>query len=138
MDLVTGATGFIGSHLAERLLRTGRRVRVLSRPGSEARLTPPLARGAEIVPGDLGDAASLAAAVRGVTRLFHCAGHVSDWGEDEAFVAANVRGTEALYAAARAAGVARVVHFSSIAVFGTPSPPRFGDDSPVAAKSRDG
>jgi nucleoside-diphosphate-sugar epimerase len=136
MDLVTGATGFIGSHLAERLLREGHVVRVLCRVGSEAKLPPNVAAGAEIARGDLRDPCSLRAATAGVTRVFHCAGHVLDWGAEADFVDMNVRGTRWLLEAARDARVERVVHFSSIAVFGTPSPPRFDDDSPYGS-SRD-
>lgn len=137
-DLVTGATGFIGGHLAERLLRQGRSVRVLCRPGSEPKLPPAVAAGAQITLGDLRDQASLQAAVAGTARVFHCAGHVSDWGSRGDFEAANVRGTELLYRAAQRACVERVVHFSSIAVFGTPSPPYFDDASPLVGESRDG
>ncbi len=136
-DLVTGATGFIGRHLALRLLREGRKVRVLCRPGSEPKLAAAIARGAQLARGDLRDEVSLSAAVSGVQRVFHCAAQVSDWGTRANFEAANVRGTEALYRAARAAGVARVVHFSSIAVFGTPSPPYFDDASSLGGQSRD-
>jgi nucleoside-diphosphate-sugar epimerase len=133
IDLVTGATGFIGSHLAARLLREGRAVRVLCRAGSEPRLPRDVARGAEVARGDLRDRASLRAAAAGVCRVFHCAGHVLDWGSDGEFEAMNVRGTEWLFEAARESGASRVVHFSSIAVFGTPSPARFDDDSPYGA-----
>lgn len=130
IDLVTGATGFIGSHLAQRLLRDGRNVRVLCRAGSEPRLPPDVAARAEIARGDLRDRASLVAAVTGATRVFHCAAHVLDWGAEAEFVDMNVRGTQWLLEAARDAGVRRVVHYSSIAVFGTPSPARFDDGSP--------
>jgi nucleoside-diphosphate-sugar epimerase len=135
-DLVTGATGFIGSHLAQRLLREGREVRVLCRAGSEPRLPRDVATGAHVVTGDLRDQASLVAATYGVRRVFHCAGQVLDWGTEKDFVEANVRGTRWLLEAAGMAGASRIVHFSSIAVFGTPSPPRFDDRSPHAA-SRD-
>ena len=138
IDLVTGATGFIGGHLAERLLRDGRHVRVLCRPGSESKLTAAVATGAQLVRGDLRDEPSLIAAVAGAARIFHCAGHVSDWGTADEFAGANVRGTEALYRAARAAGVRRVIHFSSIAVFGTPSPKYFDDGTPLDGRARDG
>lgn len=137
-DLVTGGTGFIGGHLAERLLREGRNVRVLCRPGSETKLPRFVSERAQITFGDLRDEASLRAAVVDAARVFHCAGQVSDWGSRSDFEAANVRGTELLYRAAQRAGVKRVVHFSSIAVFGTPAPPYFDDASPLGGKSRDG
>ena len=138
LDLVTGATGFIGGHLAERLLGEGRQVRVLCRPGSERKLPPALAARAQLASGDLRDAASLTRAVAGVSRVFHCAAQVSDWGTLADFEANNVQGTRALYRAALAAGVTRAVHFSSIAVFGTPSPPYFDDATPPPSVSHDG
>lgn len=137
MDLITGATGFIGGHLARRLVSGGRPVRVLCRPGSAARLPAELAGRVDVALGDLRDRDSLVRAARGADRVFHCAGEVSDWGSDAAFVATNVEGTRWLVAAARAGGARRLVHLSSIAAFGTPAPPYFDDDSPVGA-SRDG
>lgn len=130
IDLVTGATGFIGRHLASRLLRDGRKVRVLCRSESVRKLAPEIAVGAEIAHGDLKDPSSLAPALAGVSRVFHCAGHVSDWGSEKAFFATNVDGTRALLEAAQKEGVKRFVHFSSIAVFGVPAPAEFSDDSP--------
>lgn len=129
-DLVTGASGFIGRHLARRLLADGRAVRLLCRGGSVGRLDGETRRRAEVAEGDLRDAASLARATCGVGRVFHCAGHVSDWGTDEQFTDVNVAGTERLLEAARGEQVERFVHLSSIAVFGVPSPPEFDDDSP--------
>jgi nucleoside-diphosphate-sugar epimerase len=136
MNLVTGATGFIGRHLARRLLGDGKPVRVLCREGSETRLPRDIAAKAEIARGDLRDRESLALATRGATLVFHCAGQVSDWGREETFFAANVQGTRWLLEASREARVDRFVHLSSIAVFGTPSPPRFDDESPHG-ESRD-
>ncbi|BDG07302.1 NAD-dependent epimerase/dehydratase family protein [Anaeromyxobacter paludicola] len=133
VDLVTGATGFIGRHLARRLLAAGREVRLLCRPASASRLDPETRALAEVAPGDLRDEASLRAATRGVSRVFHCAGQVSDWGPEALFREVNVAGTERLLAAAAAERVARFVHLSSIAVFGLPSPPEFDDDSPYGA-----
>jgi nucleoside-diphosphate-sugar epimerase len=95
-----------------------------------------LASSVEVVFGDLRDRASLQRAAAGTKLVFHCAGHVLDWGADDDFEQTNVGGTEWLLEAALAAKVGRVVHFSSIAVFGTPPPPRFDDDSPLAG-SRD-
>jgi 2-alkyl-3-oxoalkanoate reductase len=129
MNLITGATGFIGRHLAKRLVREGQPVRVLCRKGSEAKLPRELAGKVEIRQGDLRDRDSLAAAVRGATRVYHCAAHVSDWGSDESFFTANVQGTRWLLEAAREARVGRFVHLSSIAAFGTPAPDFFDDAS---------
>lgn len=132
MNLVTGATGFIGGHLVRRLVREGERTRILCRAGSEAKLPPSIVRAVEIVHGDLLDRDSLRRAVRGVERIYHCAGHVSDWGARETFEQLNVRGTQWLLAAAALVRVQRFVHLSSIAAFGTPSPRYFDDDSPYA------
>lgn len=133
LDLVTGATGFIGSHLAERLLDEGREVRVVCRAGSESKLTARVREGAEIVTGDLRDPASLVRACEGAARVFHTAGHVLDWGKEEDFVALNVDGVRFVLEAAKRARAERIVHFSSFVVFGTPSPPEFDDTSPYGA-----
>ena len=136
MNLVTGATGFIGRHLARRLVRDGQPVRVLVRKGSEAKLPRELAGKAEIAPGDLRDRDSLVRACAGATRVFHCAGHVSDWGSEDQFFAMNVQGTRWLLEAAHGVGVQRFVHLSSIAAFGTPAP-RYFDDHSEYGHSRD-
>ena len=129
-DLVTGATGFIGRHLARRLLAQGREVRLFCRPGSVGKLDPGARTSAGIAEGDLRDEQSVKRALRGVGRVFHCAGHVSDWGSEEEYVATNVTGTERILGAAAGEEIDRCVHLSSIAVFGVPSPPYFDDDSP--------
>jgi nucleoside-diphosphate-sugar epimerase len=135
VNLVTGATGFIGAHLVRRLAVMGQPTRVLCRPGSERRL--PAGLDVDVARGDLCDRESLVSATRGVTRIFHCAGRVSDWGRHTTFDAINVRGTHWLLEAAAACGVERFVHTSSIAAFGTPSPSYF-DDATAINHSRDG
>jgi dihydroflavonol-4-reductase len=112
--LVTGATGFLGSHVARLLVERGVRVRVLVR--RESRLDAIRDLPCDIVPGDLRDAASLAAAVRGVDRVFHVAADYRFAVRDpRALYDTNVAGTRNLLAACKAAGTARVVHTSSVA-----------------------
>lgn len=114
--LVTGGTGLVGSHVAERLVAEGWRVRVLARPGSDASFLRVL--GAEVVRGDLRDPASLAPALRGVEVLHHNAARVSDWGSWRAFRELAIDGTRTLLEDAARADVARVVHMSSASVYG--------------------
>lgn len=109
---ITGASGFIGGKLAERLLAEGRSVRVLAR-----RPLPELEKlGAEVVRGDLHDAAALRRACTGVGTIFHVAGRVGVWGPEADFHRVNVEGTAHVIAACRAAGVPRLVHTSSPSV----------------------
>lgn len=109
---LTGASGFIGGKLAERLLAAGRPVRALAR-----RPLPALEKlGAEIVPGDLHDAAALRRGCAGATTVFHVAGRVGVWGPDADFFRVNVEGTRHVIAACRAAGVPRLVYTSSPSV----------------------
>lgn len=109
---ITGASGFIGGKLAERLLATGREVRVLAR-----RPLPELEKlGARLVRGDLDDTAALARGMDGVETVFHVAGRVGVWGPDEEFFHVNVEGTRHVIAACRAARVPRLVYTSSPSV----------------------
>jgi nucleoside-diphosphate-sugar epimerase len=113
-DLVflTGASGFIGGKLAERLLAAGRRVRVLAR-----RPLPQLEKlGAAVVPGDLHDTEALRRGCAGAGTVFHVAGRVGVWGPDADFFRVNVEGARNVIAACRAAGVPRLVYTSSPSV----------------------
>ena len=115
--LVTGAAGFVGGHLVEMLVERGDEVRALVRPGEDIRLLRTLA-GVEIVAGDLTDRDSLRAAVRGTQRVYSVAAMTGPWGLEDAYRAVNVQGLADLIAAATDAGVQRVVHTSSITVYG--------------------
>jgi nucleoside-diphosphate-sugar epimerase len=117
--LVTGATGLLGSHLAERLIASGNQVRALVRPGSRADFLDSV--GAEVVRGDLVDPAACAAAVAGVSRVFHCAAKVGDWGRWREFQTGCVDATKTLARAAASAGVERFVHISSTSAYGHPT-----------------
>jgi nucleoside-diphosphate-sugar epimerase len=114
--LVTGATGFIGSHLAERLLAEGAQVRVLVRdPG---KLIPALRDRVEVVRGDLRQPDRFAAATADCDAVFHVAAWLGEPNRREAAYAINVVATQQLAEAARAAGVRRFIGTSSVAVYG--------------------
>jgi dihydroflavonol-4-reductase len=112
--LVTGATGFVGSHVARQLVAAGERVRVLARKGSARGLLDGLA--VEIHEGDLRDAASVEAAVAGIERVFHVAADYRLWARNPREIYdSNVGGTRNLLSAARGAGVSRFIYTSTVA-----------------------
>src|SRR5262245_60353856 len=111
--LVTGGTGFLGHHIARRLVAEGFDVRVLARPSSPRVLLDGLP--VEFAVGDLTDSASLRHAVAGCTTLFHVAADYRLWARrPEELYRSNVTGTEELLRAARAAGIERVVYTSTV------------------------
>jgi dihydroflavonol-4-reductase len=117
--LVTGGTGFVGANVVRELLRDGRAVRVLARPGSDRRALAGLA--VDIAEGDLLDVASLRAAVRGIGTVFHVAADYRLWAADpSALFRANVDGTRHLLQASANAGVGRVVYTSTVGALGIP------------------
>jgi nucleoside-diphosphate-sugar epimerase len=116
--LVTGATGFVGSHLVEALRARGEVVTILARSARRAEALRPL--GVTVVEGDLHDATALARAVEGQDVILHVAGMVAARNEAE-FLRANREGTANLLAAGERAGGARFVLVSSMAAAG-PAP----------------
>ncbi|HTC28726.1 hopanoid-associated sugar epimerase [Dyella sp.] len=117
--LVTGATGFVGSAVARRLLRDGHSVRVLARPNSDRRNLQGL--GVEVAEGDLTRPVSLLPACDGCDALFHVAADYRLWAPDpNELYRANVEGTRSILEAARKVGVPRVVYTSSVATLGIP------------------
>ena len=114
--LVTGATGFIGWHVARKLLARGEKVRALVRPGSQVRELD-----VEMVTGDLRDPESLERAVTGCGLVYHVAADYRLWAKDRVeLYRSNVEGTRNLLAAARNAGVDRVVYTSTVGCIGIP------------------
>jgi nucleoside-diphosphate-sugar epimerase len=120
--LVTGASGFLGGRLAQLLVERGDQVRVLARASSALRHLSHLQ--IHIVRGDLGDAAALAEAMRGVRVVYHCAACSTDWAALKTYFSANVTGTQNLLdAAVRAGTVERFLHVSTTDVYGYPRVP---------------
>src|SRR5262245_4794278 len=115
--LVTGAAGFIGSHVARVLVEAGHQVRALHLPNEDTRNLAGL--DVERVSGDVTDGEAMRRHARGRDWVFHLAAIYALWTRDPARLRrVNVEGTRTVLEAARAAGVARVVHTSSIARFG--------------------
>jgi nucleoside-diphosphate-sugar epimerase len=116
MNLITGATGLLGSHIAEKLRADDQPVRALVRPTSDTRFLESI--GVELVPGDITDRPSLESATKGVTTVYHVAAKVGDWGPWNEFVTGTIHGTRNMLDAAKAANVQRFLHVSSISAFG--------------------
>ena len=118
-SLITGANGFIGSHLTRFLIAQGEQVRVLVRPQSDVRSLEGLP--VEFAYADLRETHSLPAPLRGVQRIYHVAADYRLWAENpQDIYESNVTGTRNLLAAARLAGIDRFIYTSSV---GTLVPP---------------
>lgn len=114
--LVTGASGFLGWHVARLLVERGYAVRALARPGSRVADLP-----VEVATGDLRDAGSLEQAVAGCGLVYHVAADYRLWAKNpRELYDSNVEGTRHLLAAARKAGVERVVYTSTVGCIGIP------------------
>jgi dihydroflavonol-4-reductase len=117
LAFVTGATGFLGTHVARALAEQGAQLRLLVRPTSDLRNIEDLR--AERVQGDLRDPASIEKALSGCEAVFHVAADYRLWVRDpEQMYRSNVEGTRSLLEAARKQGVRRVVYTSSVATMG--------------------
>jgi nucleoside-diphosphate-sugar epimerase len=130
--LVTGATGFLGSHVIGLLLAGGERPRALVRPGVGARAL--VDADVPVYPADIGERAATAAAMAGVDRVLHCAARTGPWGPEREYRGTNVRALEALVRTAMAAGVRRFVHVSSITVHGNNVRGEADESAPLRAE----
>jgi dihydroflavonol-4-reductase len=128
---VTGATGFVGGAVARLLVERGHSVRALVRPATDGSALE--RAGVEVVRGDLLDATSLIAAVRGTEGLFHIAAVYSySSRRPEELYRVNADAVRTLFEAARAAGVRRAVYTSTVATLKWPGPGRLADESCAA------
>jgi nucleoside-diphosphate-sugar epimerase len=116
--LITGATGFVGGHLAEKLVRKGYEVRALARQTSDTSRLKKL--DIEIIDGDIRDAGATKKAVRSCEFVYHLAAKTTkDHLSKKEYYAHNVQGTRSIAQAALDEGVNRLVYASSIGVYGT-------------------
>ena len=129
---ITGATGFIGTRVARRLITSRHDLHCLVRkPSPAAQELKEL--GATLVPGDVTDPASLSAGMRGCDLVVHLAGLYSFWERDpQAFHTVNVTGTRNVMTCALESGASKVVHVSTVGVYGKPA------DVPFTEKSKPG
>lgn len=134
--LVTGGTGFVGSHVARAALAAGHQVRLLARTPSKVK-TIDLPNGSsppEVAPGDMLDPASVASAVAGCEAVIHCAAEIGvpGVGGPRGETSVNLAGARNVFEAAREAGCDPVLYASSIAAFLPTRDPVVTADSPLA------
>lgn len=123
--LVTGATGFLGSHLCRALVARGHHVRALHRPTSDLAAL----NGVPVDPvlGDILDPPSLETAMVGIQAVFHAAAEMGPWRDPVRMSTTHVLGTRNVLTSARHAGVDRIIYLSSVAALGLPDKP--GEDA---------
>lgn len=126
--LVTGATGFVGGHVAETLVAKGHRVRTIARPTSDVGFLKQW--GVEICEGDMCDPVVIARACQGVEAVVHCAAKVGEWGPIEEYRRVNVRAFEALLQASISTSLQRFILVSSLGVYEAKD--HFGTDESAA------
>lgn len=138
MILITGASGFLGGHVARLLAARGESLRLLLRESSDRRGIAGLSY--EEAVGDLRDAESLRRAVAGCTTVYHAAADYRLWSRDPGELhASNVEGTRNLLGAAAEAGVRRVIYTSTVGTIGVPGDGKIGDEeSPVSMDEMSG
>src|SRR5947209_333224 len=120
VHVITGATGLLGSHIAEQLVARGERVRALVRVSSDGSFLRQL--GVELATGDLQDGGSVRRVIAGADLVYHVAARVGDYGTWPQFQQQVIDATRNVVEACRAEKVDRLLHVSSVAVYGHPRP----------------
>lgn len=119
MNLVTGATGLLGSHIVEQLVKRGRPVRALVRKNSDISWLK--TQGVELAYGDVTDKESLRQAMQGVACVYHSAARVGDWGPWAEFVSISIDGTRNILDVVVELKIPRLIHISSLSAYGHPN-----------------
>ena len=134
--LVTGGTGFVGSHVTRTALKAGHRVRLLARTPSKVKsiFGPNGSSPAEVAQGDMLDPASVASAVAGCDAVVHCAAEIGvpGVGGPRGGTSVNLAGARNIFEAAREAGCDPVLYVSSVSAFLPTEEPAVSADSPLA------
>ena len=115
-NLITGATGFIGSHIAERLIKEGEDVTALVRRTSNTEFLKTI--GARLIYGDINDFDSLKTAMKGMDKVYHSAAIVEEWISKKEAYRVNVEGTRNLLECAKQEHIKRFIYISSLSVLG--------------------
>ena len=126
--LITGATGFVGSHLAETCAARGNSVLTLARPQSDTALLEKC--GVAVQRGDLADTVAVRQALDSADVVVHCAAKVGDWGPVEDYRSVNVEGLRNLLEACKGRPLQRFVHLSTLGVY--PAKNHYGTDEKAA------
>jgi nucleoside-diphosphate-sugar epimerase len=134
--LITGATGFVGGHVAEACAARGHYVRVLARSGSDTSVLGRL--GAEIIRGDLTDPSAVQKSVDGIDVVVHCAAKVGDSGPVEEYRKVNVDALRSLLDACRDKPLKRFIHMSSLGVYEARHHEGTDESEPLPASHLDG
>ena len=134
--LVTGANGFIGSNLCASLIKRGDTVVGLVRPESDLTFLNDLSE-LKVVTGDIAQKQTLVTAMQNTRIVYHVAGCAVDWGPWETFRLVNVAGVQNVMEAALQCGVKRVVHLSSVSVYGFAGGINIDENHPLVARPDD-
>lgn len=134
--LITGATGFVGGHLAEAVARRGSPIHVIARPSSDTRELEQL--GATVFRGELDDPQLVRQALAEVDVVVNCAAKVGDWGPLEDYRKVNVEALRVLLDACKGQALSRFVHLSSLGVYAARHHHGTDETVPASLSHRDG
>ncbi len=134
--LITGATGFVGGHIAEACVQKGHLVSAIARAGSDTKFLQTL--GITVHTGDFGDTALLRPLAAEADVVVHCAAKVGDWGPAEEYRQVNVEGLRGLLDACKGQALTRFLHLSSLGVYAPRHHYGTDESEPLPARHREG